>query len=213
MIKAVIFDMNGVIVDDEHIHELAFQEVCFKYKINLTHKLYQNLCMGKTDLDGFKSIIKHFKIKAQANKMVKNKTKIYLKLIPNKIKNFPGVIKLINNLNKSYTLALASSSTKKEINMILKTLDIVKYFKVIISANDIKKGKPDPEPYLLTAKKLKTKPKDCVVIEDTKAGVMSAKNAGMMCIAITTTNSKNNLKSADFIIKKFSEVEKILERK
>jgi len=90
--------------------------------------------------------------------------------------------------------------------MILNHFKIKKLFKIIITAQDITKGKPDPEPYLITAKKLQKNPKNCLAIEDSQSGVLSAKAAGMKCIAITTTHSEKDLANANLVVYTFSEI-------
>lgn len=207
MISAILFDMNGVIIDDEQIHQLAFRQVCQEYNILLTHQNYLNLCSGKTDREGFLEIQKRFKKKLDIDKSVLQKSKFYLKLFPQYKKSYPGVIKLIKNLHLAYTLALTSSSSRAEVNLILKVFLLKKYFSVTVSANDISHGKPHPEPYLLTAQKLKIPPDACMAIEDSPSGIISAKKAGMKCIAITTTHSKASLSLADKIVSEFSQID------
>lgn len=118
--------MNGVIIDDEAIHELAFRKVCHdNLEKNLTSNLYNELCMGKTDEAGFKDILKHFGIhNADITSLVQKKTNTYLKLIPKNIKSCPGVLKLIDRLSKKYRLALTSSSSNKEVEMVTTTFNI-----------------------------------------------------------------------------------------
>ena len=86
----------------------------------------------------------------------------------------------------------------------MKQLDLEKFFKTIITSKDVIHGKPDPEPYLLTAKKLDVKCENCIVLEDSKNGVQSAISAGMKCIAITNTEDRNKLTKADHIIDSYS---------
>jgi len=203
MISTVIFDMNGVIVDDEHLHELAFHHICLEFNITLSHKDYIDLCMGRTDKEGFEMIIDKFSINHNIDDLIIKKSKKYLDLIQGYIKVYPNILTVIRNLSKDFKLALNSSSDRNEINMILSTLKIQHFFATIVSANDIENGKPHPEPYLTTAKRLNENPENCLVIEDTKNGVLSAKTAGMKCVAITTTCSRDHLINADIIIEDF----------
>jgi len=111
MITTIIFDMNGVIVDDEKLHKQAFKKICKKYDIDLSSKEYQNLCMGRTDEEGFMGIARKYKLdNVDKNNLVRQKAERYLELIPNNLKEFPGVIELIKNLSNTFTLALTSSS-------------------------------------------------------------------------------------------------------
>lgn len=210
MIKAVIFDMNGIIVDDEQVHELAFKETIKPFNIELSHQNYLECCAGKTDKAGYKSISKKFSVTLPTDKLLKDKADLYLKLFPKHKRTYPGVINLISKLANTYTLALTSSSTRAEVDLITKEYEIDKYFKITISANEVKKGKPDPEPYLITCNLLKLKPRDCVVIEDSKSGVLSAKTAGCFCVGITTTHNEKSLDGADKITDSFGKVETLI---
>jgi HAD superfamily hydrolase (TIGR01509 family) len=208
MIKAVLFDMNGIIIDDEHIHEMIFKRTVTVFGINLSHKEYLECCAGKTDEVGYDSIARKFNVNLPVKDLLDEKSKEYLKLFPDNFKKYSGIVSLIKRLHKSFVTALTSSSSKMEIDLVLKELDIFDYFKVIVSANDVSRGKPDPEPYLITASKLNVKPAECVVIEDSKSGIVSAKEAGCYCIAIPTTHVESDLEKADLIVKSFDEINK-----
>jgi HAD superfamily hydrolase (TIGR01509 family) len=212
MIKAVIFDMNGVIINDEHIHELAFKKIVKQYGINMKHKDYVNLCFGRTDKEGFENVGKVYKKNLDLVKAVSEKSNLYMKIFPDNKKVYPGVTDLIKNLNKHFRLALTSSACRKEVNLILREFGLIKYFDVTVSADDVTKGKPDPEPYLLTAKKLFLRPNQCVVIEDSPSGVLSANKAGMRCVGIMTTYKRSDLKQTDKVVDDFDEIFEVLKR-
>ena len=206
MIKAIIFDMNGIIIDDEHIHELAFRKTVEPFGIIPTHKNYLNCCAGRTDKEGYISISEEFSTPLPVNKLLKEKANIYLKLYPKHKKVFPGVLEVIYSLSKKYLLALTSSASWAEVKLITHEFSINKLFKVTISADDVKKGKPNPEPYLTTCKLIGLKPQECAVIEDSKNGILSAKSAGCLCIGLTTTHSKRDLEKADAVVNSFEEI-------
>src|SRR3989339_853056 len=109
-IKAVLFDMNGIIIDDEHIHEMAFKETVKPFGIELDHLTYLDCCAGKTDRAGYEEIAAKF--------------------------------------SKDFILALTSSSSRAEVDLIAKEFGIDHEFRITISADDVTKGKPNPEPYL-----------------------------------------------------------------
>ena len=204
MITTIIFDMNGVITDDEDLHESATKEVFRDIGVDLTSENYREFCMGRTDLAAFKDLFDEFTIKNESveNLIVKKSYK-YQKLIQGNLKVYPGIIPLIKELYKDYTLALTSSSTFEEVQLVIDQLKLKKYFKVIVTSKDVKHGKPNPEPYLLTAKKLNIKSENCLVIEDSKNGIQSAKKAGMICIAIPNTEDRSKLFEADQIIESY----------
>ena len=213
MIKAIIFDMNGVIIDDEHIHEMAFKSTLAKHGIELDHRTYLEFFAGKTDKFGYENIAEKFDKKLPIDNLLKEKKKIYLEFFPENKKYYPGVIKLINILSNDFVLALTSSSTREEVNLVINKFGINDKFKITISAEDINKGKPNPEPYTITAKKIGLKPEECAVIEDSKSGVISAKAAGCYCIGITTTHSEEDLAEADIIVNDFKSINSNLIKK
>lgn len=213
MIKAIIFDMNGVIIDDEHIHEMAFKNTLAKYGIELDHNTYLEFFAGKTDNFGYENIAEKFGKNLPIDKLLEEKKRIYLELFPESKRDYPGVIKLINSLSNNFVLALTSSSTRKEVDLIINEFGIKDNFKITISANDVKKGKPDPEPYIVTAEKIGLKPEECAVIEDSRSGVISAKAAGCYCIGITTTHSEEDLAEADIIVNDFKSINSNLIKK
>ncbi|MCF6335335.1 MAG: HAD-IA family hydrolase, partial [Spirochaetales bacterium] len=118
----------------------------------------------------------------------------------------PGVEELLNRLTKAgFVIALASSSPSSIINFILSKCRIENYFKIIMSGDDVEKGKPDPEIFLKTAEKNKTRPENCIVIEDSENGITAANRAGMKSIGYRNPGSGNqNLSGADLIIESFS---------
>ncbi len=197
--------MNGVITDDEDIHELATKEVFNGLGIDLSSENYRKFCLGRTDIVAFKDLFKIFDIHIlNVEDLIAKKSVQYQKLIQGNLKVFPGIIELIKKLHKKYILALTSSSTFDEVQVVVNQLGIKDLFKVIVTSKDVLQGKPDPEPYLLTADKLNVACKSCLVIEDSENGIQSAKKAGMKCIAIPNTENPNKLTNADRIIDNYS---------
>lgn len=210
--QAVIFDMNGVIIDDEHIHEQAFAQVMKAYGIELSHQAYLDCCAGRTDAAGIEQLSEQFSINIDINEALKAKTAAYLELFPQHKRAYPGVIEFINFLHNHFALALTTSSSKTEADLVLAAFNIKDAFRVVVTAADVSKGKPDPQPYVITASRLGIDPSDCMVIEDSTGGVRSAKAAGMTCIAITTTHSASDLTEADLVVDSFDAIKKYLVR-
>ena len=207
MITTVIFDMNGVITDDEDLHELATQKAFEKVGLSITPDIYRQYCLGRTDASAFVDLIGDFHLKDQeVSSIINDKSILYQELIADNLKIYPGVIRLIENLCLKYTLALTTSSTFEEAQTVVNQLEIENRFKVIVSSNDVKRGKPDPEPYLLTAEKLGVSSDNCVVIEDSENGIRSAIAAGMKCIALPNTENRDKLTLAHCIVDNYSEI-------
>ena len=216
MIQAIIFDMDGVIVNSEPIHDKASDIVLKKYGIKLDKKTdneINNEFRGCTEKFFWKTFSKRFGLKQNYKDLIKEKQLTYLDLIKKHTEPVQGCSDLIKVLKTKYKIGLASSSSAKEIDFILTKLKIKKYFDVITSGEFIEKSKPAPDIYLETATKLGVKPKNCLVFEDAVNGVKAAKAAGMKCIAITTSFGKKDLKEADLIIDSFKGFDlKIIEK-
>lgn len=206
MIKAILFDMNGVIIDDEHIHEKAFHDTVKGFGIDLSHENYLECCAGRIDEVGYEKIAKKHGKQLPIEKLLRKKSEVYLNLFPTHKKAYDGVVDLIKKLSQNFQLALTSSSSRVEVDLVLKEFDIAQYFEVTISADDVSRGKPDPEPYLTTVEKIDKKPSECVVVEDSASGVRSAKQAGCWCIGVTTTHEKKKLLEADIVVDSFEKI-------
>ncbi len=199
--------MNGVITDDEDCHEQATKKAFDQVGVSITPEIYRTFCLGRTDATAFKELTAEFQIKKRNTEdLISVKTLFYLELIKDNLKIYPEVFELIQRLHGTYTLALTTSSTYNEAETVITQLDIGRFFKIMVTAEDVKNGKPDPEPYLLTAEKLGVNCDECLVIEDSENGVQSVKSAGMKCIAITNTEKPNHLQLADRIVDKYSEI-------
>jgi HAD superfamily hydrolase (TIGR01509 family) len=206
-ISTVIFDMNGVITDDEDCHELATKKAFEKVGLEITPELYRKFCLGRTDSSAFRDLIETYELKHTGiGDLIAGKTQLYMHLVKDNLKIYPGIIDLIRELSTTYILALTTSSTFAEAQTVIEHLKLKKYFKVVITAKDVKKGKPDPEPYQLTLKKLGVAAEDCMVIEDSANGVASAKAAGIRCIAIANSEKSENLRMADAIVDYCSQI-------
>lgn len=199
--------MNGVITDDEKYHEMSTKLAFGHVGLRITPERYRKFCLGRTDEAAFKDLIDEYQIKnVEIIDLITNKTELYMDLIKNKLPIYPGVVALIKSLFENFTLALTTSSTANEANTVIGKLMLENYFKAVVTAEDVTKGKPHPEPYLLTAEKLGVNCSECLVIEDSENGVRSAKAAGMFCIAVTNTEKPQNLHMADLIIDEYSEI-------
>lgn len=206
MIKAVIFDMDGVVVDSEPLHFKMWAKIFKKeFGVKLVLKDFENL-FGTTDLHTAKFFLKKYKIKTDVEDLRQKKKKLFQEEAKKKLKLFSGAKELIRKLSRKYQVALTSTEWKETIKKDLSKFNLLKYFHIIVGKEDVKRHKPDPQPYLATAKKLRVKPSQCIVVEDSVWGVESAKRAGMRVIAVTTSYSKERLRKADLIVKSLKEI-------
>jgi putative phosphoesterase/HAD superfamily hydrolase (TIGR01509 family) len=200
MIKAVIFDLDGVIADTEHLSEQADVIVLSRYGIKMTDE-EKMLAFGRRMEEIFYDILQARKSKLDIKKLIREKDKVFTKLIKGNLDPIKGSLELVDFFKKSgFKLALATSSHTDKMKPEIQELDIEDLFKVKITGDDVSKGKPNPEIFLLAAKKLGVKPSECAVVEDSAFGVQAAKNAGMLAIGFKSPNSAGqDLSKADII--------------
>ena len=195
--KAIIFDLDGVLVNSKKVHLNALEEV-LKNKGIVPTKEELKSAFGFAVEDNIQKICKTRGLTCSLNEWSDEKRKIVLEKL-RKIKPFPGTEEFLKYVKNKYKIAVASSSTLPEVEGALKGL--ANYFDVMITREAVKKPKPNPEIYLLAAKKLNVKPSECIAIEDSVAGVEAAKRSGMFCIAVLNSFPAKELKSADVVVK------------
>jgi len=181
MIEAMIFDFDGVIADTVQAEFEAYRQVFQKYGVSLTYNEFLE-SRGGTGLELIGNILKKKKVKLNALRIYEAKKEIYQQLIP-EIKPYTEIIGLIKRL-KNYKLAIATSGLSKNVQMMLQNFGIKDRFDAVVGSEHIKKGKPDPEVFLLAAKRLKVRPENCLVVEDSLVGLKAARKAGMECILL-----------------------------
>ena len=198
--KAVIWDMDGVVADTASYHFRAWQEVFQKQGVDFTEEDFKK-SFGQRNDTIIRSTMGDGVSQDEMDGISSEKEESFRQRMRQNLKPLPGVIKLIKSLAKrGFRLALASSAPIANIQLITRGLDINSYFQHIISAEDVTEGKPNPQVFLLAARRLGIKPANCIVIEDAVAGVAAAKRAGMHCLAITNTHPKVSLIEADLIV-------------
>lgn len=207
MIKAVIFDMDGVISDTLPIHSEAESKVLLRYGIHISPQEILQEFNAVPDNVMFGTIFQRFNTKVNLPNVEEEKWQLFQELAKDRIVPIPGSLEFIDILSKNkFNLGLASSAPLRIINLVLETLRIKNKFREVVCTEEVEHGKPAPDIFLLVANKLKIKPQNCVVIEDAPKGIQAAKSAGMKCIAITTTHPKAELMGADRIINSFTEI-------
>ncbi len=202
-LKAIIFDLDGVIVDTMDLHQEAAASMISKAGLKISKEEMKKYDSMKSS-EAFKSIFSK-KSDSEIEKMI-NKKYNWLFEKTRGIKTYPGFFEFFFKLKGKYPLAVCSSSRKSFVEYILKEIGESESFNVIVGAEDVKEGKPSPEGYLKTAQLLGVKSNECLVIEDSIFGITSAKDAGAKVIAITNTYGKNFLLDADLIVDSFAEI-------
>lgn len=213
-IKAIIFDMDGVIVDSEPIHEKAEMEICRQFGMEVSKNEWDNF-RGKKLEDIFSYASRKYGTGNEPiEEMIEKKIALYLSYALSEMGLVEGVREFLDELKKNgkYRYALTTSGRKVQQDKILSKFDLADYFEIMVTADDVTNGKPHPEPYAITVKKLNELPELCLVIEDSDNGILSAKAAGCQVCGITTTFSGVKLESAgaDMVVSNFFELARIL---
>ena len=218
MLRAVIFDFNGIIVDDEPIHFELFRQVLREQGIVLTEEDYYDRYLGFDDRGAFTLAYREQGRalgEKELTRLIDRKARYYQETIQTKMRVFPGVKALAATLAERLPLAIASGALRNEIETLLAAISLRSYFRVIVSAEDVSVGKPEPEIFLKALAQLNAQPSatppiaaaDCVVIEDSREGIRGARRAGMQCLAVTNSHSSEQLAEASAIVKSLEEVE------
>jgi beta-phosphoglucomutase len=211
MLRAVIFDFNGIIVDDEPIHFELFRRVLNEEGINLTEQDYYNRYLGFDDRGAFATAYReHGRGLSQSElaQLIERKAAYYREDIKSKMRVFPGVQTLVPELAKKLPLAIASGALRNEIEIILSGIGLLPHFRAIVSAEDVTQGKPEPEIFLKALAQLNAafdndhpiRPTECLVIEDSREGIRGARRAGMKCLAVTNSHPVELLNEANRIV-------------
>ena len=205
-VKAVIWDMDGIIADTSQYHHKGWQIVFRKRGINYTEADFRRNT-GKRSDTIIREVLGEKIPQNEITEIIQEKDATFRQLMGGNIKLFPGVLKLITSLKEhDFKIAIASSAPMENIRLITQSLKIDNYFDAIISGWEVTKGKPHPQTFLLAAEKLGVETEDCIVIEDAISGVTASKRAGMRCIAVTNTTSREELREADLIIDTLEEI-------
>jgi beta-phosphoglucomutase len=215
-LHAVIFDFDGVITDSEILHFRAFNTVLAKHGFELTKQEYYKTYLGLSDADCFKALVGEGRLHVQESHiqgLIQQKTKVFEQLARSEGRIIEGVREFLQMLSQNRVpTAICSGALRAEIELILEGARLRSYFDVIVSAEEVKRGKPDPQGFLLALKKLNKQrvkpisPGHCVVIEDSHWGLQAAKAAKMRSIAVTNTYEADQLKEADKVVDRLSDL-------
>lgn len=191
-IKAVIFDMDGVIADTNPTHLRAWTEFLKRHDIPLTKEEHDHMILGRSNKD----IIHHFFGEQDPDTVIdlaKEKESLFRELYQTD-ETLPGLRELLDQLDESAILhGISTSAPPQNIALVLEKGDLVARFPVITNFTEVTHNKPHPEIFLKTAEKLGVEPERCIVFEDSQAGVKGAKAAGMQVIGVTTSHTKEEL--------------------
>jgi HAD superfamily hydrolase (TIGR01509 family) len=209
MIKTVILDMDGVIVDTEPVHHYAFRQHFEQLNIDVSPEMYASFT-GNSTRNVFQKLKNHFQLSQDIEELIDTKRQLFNDAFDKKEDLFllDGVENLIKELHANgMQLILASSSAKVTINRIFTRFNLHQYFTHIVSGEDFENSKPDPAIFVHAAFLSETLKENCIVIEDSTNGIKAAKAAGIYCIGYDSPNSKlQDYSLADEVISDFTDL-------
>jgi HAD superfamily hydrolase (TIGR01509 family) len=209
-LDGLIFDFDGVVVDSEPIHFVCFREVLQSRRCELTREDYYAKYLGFDDHDGFLAVLGDNGISAsetEVAKMIEEKTAMVKAAFAESLRPLPGAVDLIKSASAAgLALAVCSGALGEEVRIASRRIGVFEDFPVIVAAEDVSRGKPDPEGYHLTLKKLSAAAgRDIaaarsLAVEDSPTGADAAKAAGLKVLAVTNSYNSAELKAADRIV-------------
>lgn len=207
-IKAIIFDMDGVISDTQDILAVVEKDILKERGIDMSAEEITRRFAGMSSRDIFTIIFsEHNKDLSHIDKLIEERKVKTLNAAKGNVKEISGTREFIDNLlDGNFRLAVASGSLIPFIDLVLSELNLKNKFSAVVSSQEVENGKPDPAVFLLAAERLSLKPEECIVIEDGINGMIAAKRAGMKCIGLVRQENNNQNYPADLIVKDLRDV-------
>ena len=216
MLRAILFDFDGVIADTEPLHFRGFQRILADIDIPLTEADYYARYLGFDDRGAFAEALRSSGRAAPSDTisdLVMKKASVYLQTVRDHMRIFPGVESFVKSAASRYPLAIVSGALRGEIELILGVAGFRPCFSHITSAEDVTQGKPDPQGFRLALEALNRTPgttpitaDECLVIEDSLPGIRGARAAGMKVLAVANTHTVQELGEADAIAHSLADV-------
>ena len=208
MIKAIVFDFDGVLADSEPLHLRAYQEVLSALGVTLTRDAYYANYLGYDDQGVFTTVAAAHGFELDARRLdalIAEKGRVFDAIIESGDLLYPGAVSCVERMAAAFPLAIASGALRHEIEAILRGGRLNHHFRFIVASGDTPEGKPAPDPYRLAVELHGVAPSECLAIEDSRWGIESAKAAGLSCVAITNTYPRDQLVLADRVIDSLDE--------
>lgn len=211
MLRAVIFDFNGVISDDEFIHAEAFRRILEQENIQVSEKQYLASFLGRDDRDCLRMAYEQCSrplSDVDIQELVARKSDLYLQLAENQVHLFPGVLSLLEQVWGQCPMAIASGSLRREVEFVLDVFRLRRFFASVVTQEDVRQGKPEPEIFLKALEGINRSrfssdgilPDQCLVIEDSPAGIEAARAAGMKSLAVTNSDRLIRLAGSNWVL-------------
>jgi HAD superfamily hydrolase (TIGR01509 family) len=197
MTDACIFDLDGVLVDNGAHHRAAWQALLDELDVQPAEPEYWRLTIGRPAEEAVPLLLGRPVTPGEASQMAQRKRDLYFALVQKGLQAIPGAFAFVEHLSRrGISRAVATSATSFDAERLLADVGIRRFFSVIVTAEDVRKGKPDPEVYLVAARRMVRPASSCLVFEDSLVGVQAARRAGMRAIGVTTAHTEAELREA-----------------
>ena len=196
--KAIIFDMDGLMIDSERLYFATEREIAKEFGKTVDDKTLWNM-MGRSPLEAMEIFVKNLNLSMTPKDLLIKRDKIMIEKYKNDLYPMKGLIEIINEFYTKMKLAISTGAPKIFLDIVVDKFNIRKYFDILQTSDEIKNGKPDPEIYLKTIDKLNLNPEECIVLEDSSNGALAGKKAGCYSIAVASEYTKGqNFNFVDF---------------
>lgn len=205
---AVIFDMDGVLMDSNPFHKISLRLFAEKYGYQLSDEELRVKIYGRPNKDWIRRLFDQPMDDQQVAAYGEEKEELFRDIFKDDIAPVKGLINFLGTLKSSnIDMAIATSAPRSNVDFLFKHVNIANYFKIILDESDVERGKPDPEVYLKTAKRLGYSPDRCIVFEDSLSGVESALAAGCKVVAVTTTHQEDEFTGVSIAVADFNDTQ------
>jgi len=212
VIQAVVFDMDGLMIDSEPLHKEAWQTTLLRFGHEMDEALFARLVGLRISEDAV-LLREHFRLPTAAETLARQRNALFLASLPGRVQAMPGLRELMTEIGRrGLRRALATSGERRYVETVMRELNLDGVFDATVVAEDVTRGKPWPDVYLLAAQRLGLPPARCMVLEDAPNGVAAAKSAGMQCVAVPNDMTRSlDLSGADAILASLSAVRESLD--
>ncbi len=204
---AVIFDMDGVIIDSNPFHKISLRQFCEKYGYHLSDQELINKIYGRTNKEWIANLFGALP-KEELMRYGEEKEALFREIYKDDIRALNRLAEFLKDLKeKNIPIAIGTSAPRSNVDFVLSHTGLKKYFTTILDESDVEQGKPNPEIYLKVAARLGYEPNRCIVFEDSLSGVESARRAGTKVVGVATTHSFEELSHTDLVIQDFTDLD------
>jgi len=203
---AIIFDMDGVIIDSNPYHKISLRQFCEKYGFHLSDEELISRIYGRTNKEWIASLFGSLSPE-ELSRYGEEKESLFREVYKNDIRALQGLPEFLRSLkHQNIPIAIGTSAPRSNVDFVLAHTGLGDYFSVILDESNVVQGKPNPEIYLKVAAKMGYEPDRCVVFEDSLSGVESARRAGAKVVGVATTHTFDELSHTDFVILDFTDL-------